>query len=119
MTREEVWELTGDQLDYELQVTLRGLYVDPINYTGDLNALQEAEATLAPEQWAEYMVVLLEMMPTTPEICESVAKKGNLLSAYLHGMWLALTAPARLRAEALLLTLLGSNCEQLKATESN
>jgi hypothetical protein len=111
---EQAQALSDKELNYTLQLLIKGEAIDPIDYCNDLNALQAAEGmVLMPELWVEYGELLASYMtPTelgdkildiifddyeemTKEMSLSIAVAGSIIFS-------TLTLPARQRAEALL-----------------
>ena len=97
MNHDAVREMSND--DIEAMITT---YISTENwdFCTDINALAEAEKTLTPEQWESYLKCLYEIISPY----DGLDIPGEVGLIYF-GMHVALTAPARQRAEALLLTL--------------
>ena len=124
ITRVEIQNMSNDELNNALQIALRGEIGEPIDYCRDLNALQmDEKLALDPEQWGAYALEVLDLMELMDEIgkdptdntaslvVDSMQNRCGLHDemSEAYGCYLALTAPARQRAQALLWTLAGDD----------
>ena len=107
MTRDEVRAMSDEELDAKILdfvfPNVKPNLCMSINYATDLNGLRIAEQHLTPEQWFYYVMRLWDSAPQPPT--EIAVLNNPIGTACLRGLYAGLTATARQRAEALLLTL--------------
>jgi hypothetical protein len=107
MTRDEIWEMCDHKLDSALSKATGSTGGFLPNYSRNLHALRFIEATLTPEQWAEYLGNLVQILADMPaDQRGAIAKRyPSVPAALLRGAWYGMTATPRQRAEALLMVL--------------
>ena len=115
MTRDDIRNMSDIELSSAIFDAIGRFDALPrLCYTLDLatslNTIQEAEATLTPEQWVKYLQILDEMPHDDGKDPGIYAYEyEDDWNDELSAMWFALTLCPRQRVEALLETLLEAN----------
>ncbi|MDR2178672.1 MAG: hypothetical protein LBP21_00050 [Synergistaceae bacterium] len=122
---EEIRKLPNDVLDAKIWLALRDpserrmmcMFFTPPEYTKNFNELYEAEKALSPEQYSQYVKLLLGFASPLPTDLEETLGE-NPDPPVSIGCAIALRATARQRAEALATVLRGDGSKKSTQTPS-